>query len=77
MLTREHVGHVDDEFWKAFGPGLLDYARANGKPEFFMFGEVALDSSDAEAFTDESQYEPNRFFFAACGGFSLLFVFVF
>ncbi|RYP83057.1 alpha-amylase [Nocardioides guangzhouensis] len=32
--------HVDDEFWKAFGPGLVDYAKANGKPDFFMFGEV-------------------------------------
>ena len=32
--------HVDDEFWKAFGPGLVDYAHQNGKPEFFMFGEV-------------------------------------
>ncbi len=32
--------HVDDAFWKEFGPGLVDYAKANGKPEFFMFGEV-------------------------------------
>ncbi|GAB2635020.1 hypothetical protein GCM10027270_24590 [Nocardioides ginkgobilobae] len=48
--------HVDDEFWKAFGPGLLDYARANGKPDFFMFGEVALDGSDAEATSFTSHY---------------------
>ncbi len=32
--------HVDDAFWQEFGPGLVDYAKANGKPEFFMFGEV-------------------------------------
>ncbi len=32
--------HVDDAFWQKFGPGLVDYAKANGKPEFFMFGEV-------------------------------------
>lgn len=45
--------HVDDEFWQEFGPGLLDYARAHGKPDFFMFGEVALDGQGtaAKAFT--------------------------
>jgi glycosidase len=32
--------HVDDEFWQQFGPEVLEYARAQGKPEFFMFGEV-------------------------------------
>ncbi|MDF1605351.1 alpha-amylase family glycosyl hydrolase [Nocardioides sp. YIM 152315] len=45
--------HVDDEFWLEFGPGILDYARRHGKPEFFMFGEVALDGSGpaSKAFT--------------------------
>ena len=45
--------HVNDEFWQKFGPGLLDYARSHGKPDFFMFGEVALDGSGAsqKAFT--------------------------
>src|SRR4051812_20427506 len=33
--------HVNDEFWQQFGPEVLAYARAHGKPEFFMFGEVA------------------------------------
>jgi alpha-amylase len=37
--------HVDDEFWQAFGPEVLEYARSQGKREFFMFGEVALDGS--------------------------------
>ncbi len=38
--------HVNDEFWQQFGPEVLDYARAQGKPEFFMFGEV-FDTSKA------------------------------
>ncbi len=33
--------HVNDEFWQKFGPEVLKYAREQGKPEFFMFGEVA------------------------------------
>jgi alpha-amylase len=37
--------HVNDEFWQAFGPAVLQYARAQGKPDFFMFGEVAQDGS--------------------------------
>ncbi len=32
--------HVNDEFWRQFGPDVLAYARAHGKREFFMFGEV-------------------------------------
>jgi glycosidase len=32
--------HVNDEFWLRFGPDVLAYARAHGKREFFMFGEV-------------------------------------
>ncbi|NYD56166.1 glycosidase [Nocardioides marinisabuli] len=48
--------HVDDAFWQDFGPGLLDYARSHGKPDFFMFGEVALDGSDAAAKAFTSGY---------------------
>lgn len=48
--------HVDDPFWQAFGPGLLDYARSHGKPDFFMFGEVALDGADAAAKAFTSGY---------------------
>src|SRR4051794_39112760 len=33
--------HVNDEFWRQFGPEVLEFARAHGKSEFFMFGEVA------------------------------------
>lgn len=32
--------HVNDEFWQEFGPDVLNYAKAQGKDEFFMFGEV-------------------------------------
>ncbi|NYD78262.1 alpha-amylase family glycosyl hydrolase [Arthrobacter cupressi] len=32
--------HVNDEFWQQFGPQVLSYAKAQGKDEFFMFGEV-------------------------------------
>ncbi|EMY35711.1 alpha amylase [Arthrobacter crystallopoietes BAB-32] len=32
--------HVDDAFWQDFGPEVLEFARAQGKDEFFMFGEV-------------------------------------
>ncbi|MFP5333847.1 MAG: alpha-amylase family glycosyl hydrolase [Actinomycetes bacterium] len=32
--------HVDDEFWQAFGPEVLQFAHEQGKDEFFMFGEV-------------------------------------
>jgi glycosidase len=32
--------HVNDEFWQRFAPQVLDYARRQGKTEFFMFGEV-------------------------------------
>ena len=33
--------HVNDEFWQKFSPHVLDYAKAQGIPDFFMFGEVA------------------------------------
>ncbi|MFF1252104.1 alpha-amylase family glycosyl hydrolase [Pseudarthrobacter sp. NPDC058329] len=32
--------HVNNEFWQEFGPDVLNYAREQGKNEFFMFGEV-------------------------------------
>ena len=33
--------HVNDEFWQKFSPAVLQYAKDVGKPDFFMFGEVA------------------------------------
>ena len=32
--------HVNDEFWQAFAPEILEYAQRQGKRDFFMFGEV-------------------------------------
>lgn len=32
--------HVNNEFWQEFGPDVLNYAKEQGKDEFFMFGEV-------------------------------------
>ncbi len=34
------VKHVNVEFWQEVIPTVMDYATNNGKPEFFMFGEV-------------------------------------
>jgi alpha-amylase len=35
--------HVDDAFWQRFAPAIERYARAQGIPDFYMFGEVAED----------------------------------
>jgi alpha-amylase len=48
--------HVNDEFWQKFGPSLQEIAAADGNPNFFMFGEVALDGSDAGAKSFTSHY---------------------
>jgi hypothetical protein len=37
--------HVNDEFWQKFAPAIQRYARAQGIPDFYMFGEVAEDTS--------------------------------
>ncbi len=34
------VKHVNIEFWQEVIPAVMDYAVNNGKPDFFMFGEV-------------------------------------
>ncbi len=34
------VKHVNAEFWRAFAQAILDHAQAQGKEEFFIFGEV-------------------------------------
>lgn len=48
--------HVDDEFWKEFGPTMQEIAAADGNDDFFMFGEVALDGSDTAAKSFTSHY---------------------
>jgi glycosidase len=37
--------HVDDAFWQRFAPEIEAYARSRGIPDFYMFGEVAEDTS--------------------------------
>ncbi|SDO56410.1 alpha-1,6-glucosidases, pullulanase-type [Pedococcus dokdonensis] len=34
------VKHVNTEFWQKFSPAMLERAKQNGNPDFFMFGEV-------------------------------------
>ena len=48
--------HVDDVFWQRFGTRIQQLAAADGNPDFFMFGEVALDGSDAAAKAFTSHY---------------------
>src|SRR5215213_7307030 len=37
--------HVDDAFWQKFAPAIQSYARTQGIRDFYMFGEVAEDTS--------------------------------
>jgi alpha-amylase len=37
--------HVDDAFWQKFAPAIENYAHSQGIPDFYMFGEVAEDTS--------------------------------
>lgn len=37
--------HVNPEFWAAFVPAMLERAKANGIPNFHIFGEVALNGT--------------------------------
>src|SRR3954451_7761506 len=37
--------HVNDEFWLKFAPAIQGYARSQGIDDFYMFGEVAEDTS--------------------------------
>jgi alpha-amylase len=37
--------HVNDEFWLKFAPAIESYAKAQGIGDFYMFGEVAEDTS--------------------------------
>jgi len=50
--------HVNNEFWQAFGPDVLGYAKELAKDEFFMFGEV-FDTSKSftSQFTTRNQMQ--------------------
>ena len=50
--------HVNMEFWQAFMDGVLTYARANGKPDFYMFGEAATgDPVELSSYTTDGKYQ--------------------
>ncbi|MBM7773447.1 glycosidase [Actinokineospora baliensis] len=40
------VKHVNMEFWQALAPKVKAYAKARGKPDFFVFGEVYSDDAE-------------------------------
>ena len=48
------VRHVNLEFWQAFAPELQAFARKLGRPDFFMFGEVADETGDAALLSEFS-----------------------
>jgi len=49
--------HVGDAFWQAFIPAILAHARAQGIPDFYLFGEAwALRPKDLARFTHEAAF---------------------
>ena len=40
------VKHVNIEFWQQFTPAITEYAKSQGIPEFFVFGEVYSGNTD-------------------------------
>lgn len=46
------VKHVNVEFWQAFGPAVREAGRQAARPGFFMFGEVANPTGDAELMSE-------------------------
>jgi pullulanase-type alpha-1,6-glucosidase len=51
------VKHVNMEFWQKFVPEIRAYAASQGKPEFFIFGEVfSGDPAFMSQYTREGQF---------------------
>jgi alpha-amylase len=67
----EDAERVDDGFWRRFAPEVLEYARSQGKLEFFMFGRVFDTGAEgASHFTTQARMqavEDARFRDAAAG----------
>ncbi|MCD0448696.1 hypothetical protein LO762_05730 [Actinocorallia sp. API 0066] len=52
------VKHVNLEFWKRFAPDVLNYAKKQGKKDFFMFGEVySSDVALTSKYTTEGELQ--------------------
>ena len=50
------VKHVNTEFWQSFAPAIMDYAKSQGKDEFYLFGEVFNgDPAYLSTFTSEAK----------------------
>jgi neopullulanase len=50
--------HVNPAFWRAFLPALKEHAKAEGIPNFYMFGEaVYWSTGELAAFMKEAQFE--------------------
>ena len=48
------VKHVNMEFWQQFTPAIIEHAKTQGIPEFFVFGEVySGDPQELSKFTTE------------------------
>jgi len=51
------VKHVNLEFWQQFVPAILEHAKAAGKPDFFIFGEVfSGDSALLSHYTTRAEF---------------------
>lgn len=49
------VKHVNSEFWQKFTPAIIDFAKEQGIPNFFVFGEVySEDARELSKFTTEA-----------------------
>lgn len=50
------VRHVNTEFWQAFAPAILEHAKSQGIPNFYLFGEVyEFDAAKLAKFTKVDQ----------------------
>lgn len=48
------VKHVNGEFWQQFAPAILEHAKAEGIPHFYIFGEVyTADAKVLSSFTNK------------------------
>ncbi len=51
------VKHVNLEFWQKFVPAIRDFAASQGKPDFFIFGEVfSGDPAFLSTYTREGEF---------------------
>lgn len=50
--------HVNPGFWRAFLPAIMEHARAEGIPNFYVFGEAVFwNAAELAAFMKEAKFE--------------------